>query len=194
MERQTQPASRLEYEGCAPTKTATTLCRTIGKLACFGPSLGERIVSGSDDKTIKIWDASTGAELMTLRGHSGKAWSVAFSPDGKRIVSGSSDRTVKLWDAANGKEVMTLRGHSDHVFGVAFSPDGKRIVSGSRDTFPKKQDSPGNCKTKKRPRVNRTALMSSSFYWVCQDASLRRLSSSDRIAPSRAGHFCLSLI
>ena len=50
---------------------------------------GKRIVSGSDDKTVKVWDADTGQETLTLKGHAGVCHSVAFSPDGKRIVSGS---------------------------------------------------------------------------------------------------------
>jgi len=94
---------------------------------------GKRIVSGSDDKTIKIWDSASGDELMTLRGHDDWISSVAFSPDGKRIISGSADNTVKVWDSATGAELMTLRGHIDDVYGIAISPDGKRIVSGSID-------------------------------------------------------------
>jgi len=101
---------------------------------------GKRIVSGSVDKTVKVWDAATGAELMTLRGHDEGVGSVAFSPDGKRIVSGSEDNTIKIWDAATGAELMTLRGHSDKVWSVAFSPGGKRIVSGSRDKMVKVWD------------------------------------------------------
>ena len=100
----------------------------------------KRIVSGSVDKTVKVWDVATGAELMTLRGHDEGVGSVAFSPDGKRIVSGSEDNTIKIWDAATGAELMTLRGHSDKVWSVAFSPDGKRIVSGSRDKMVKVWD------------------------------------------------------
>ena len=59
---------------------------------------GARIVSGSDDSTIKLWDAATGACLRKLTGHDGAyVLSVAFSPDAGRILSGSSDNTVKLW-------------------------------------------------------------------------------------------------
>ena len=65
----------------------------------FSPD-GTRIVSGSGDKTIRLWDASTGEERHTLKGHTGGVHSVSFSPDGKRIASGSSDRTIRLWDAA----------------------------------------------------------------------------------------------
>jgi hypothetical protein len=98
----------------------------------FSPD-GTRIVSGSSDKTVKVWDAATGAEALTLKGHTSGVRSVAFSPDGTRIVSGSSDKTVRLWDAATGAEALTLKGHTGPVWSVAFSPDGTRIVSGSYD-------------------------------------------------------------
>jgi len=94
---------------------------------------GNRIISGSGDKTIKVWDAETGDELMTLRGHKEGVTSVAFSPDGKRIISGSGDKTIKIWDAATGVELITLRGHGRSINLVAFSPDGKCIVSASAD-------------------------------------------------------------
>ncbi|MEE0993008.1 MAG: hypothetical protein UH542_08515 [Bacteroidales bacterium] len=58
---------------------------------------GTKIVSGSYDNTIKIWDANTGECLKTLEGHSLVVISVAFSPDGTKIVSGSDDKTVKIW-------------------------------------------------------------------------------------------------
>ena len=97
---------------------------------------GKRIVSGSADKTVKVWDSATGEEVATLRGHSDGVISVAFSPDGKRIISGSWDNTIKVWDAATGAELMTLRGHDFYggsIDSIAFSPDGERIVSGSGD-------------------------------------------------------------
>ena len=56
---------------------------------------GKRIVSGSMDNTVKVWDAAKGQEALSLKGHTGAVTSVAFSPDGKRIVSGSADKTVK---------------------------------------------------------------------------------------------------
>ncbi|MEE1203610.1 MAG: hypothetical protein UHN59_04835, partial [Bacteroidales bacterium] len=58
---------------------------------------GTKIISGSKDKTIKIWDANTGECLKTLEGHSDDVRSVAFSLDGTKIISGSFDKTVKIW-------------------------------------------------------------------------------------------------
>ncbi|KPA10419.1 hypothetical protein MHK_009379 [Candidatus Magnetomorum sp. HK-1] len=94
---------------------------------------GRRIVSGSDDNTVKIWNAETGKLIRSLTGHSSSVRSVSFSPDGRRIVSGSSDKTVKIWDAETGKLIRSLTGHSSDVWSVSFSPDGRRIVSGSYD-------------------------------------------------------------
>jgi WD40 repeat protein len=76
------------------------------------------VASGSDDKTIKLWDAKTGKELQTLEGHSGKIMSVDFSPDSQTVASRSLGSTIKLWDAETGKELQTLEGHPESVASV----------------------------------------------------------------------------
>jgi WD40 repeat protein len=60
---------------------------------------GGRIASGAEDNTIKIWDAESGRELHTLKGHTNVVAFVAYSPDGHRIASGSVDNTIKIWGA-----------------------------------------------------------------------------------------------
>jgi len=98
---------------------------------------GRRIVSGSSDKTVRVWDTESGQELCCLRGHSNSVNSVAYSPDGRRIVSGSGDKTVRVWDAESGQELRSLRAHrnayTNSVESVAYSPDGRRIVAGDMD-------------------------------------------------------------
>src|SRR5262249_10885594 len=79
--------------------------------------------------TVKVWDAATGEEVLTLKGHTAGVASVAFSPDGRRLASASGDRTVRVWDTATGQALLTLRGHTGGVRGVAFSPDGTRLAS-----------------------------------------------------------------
>ena len=56
-----------------------------------------------------MWDAASGQELLTLKGHTDAVWSVAWSPDGKRLATGSLDQTTKVWDAVSGQELLTLR-------------------------------------------------------------------------------------
>ena len=81
---------------------------------------GSRIVSGSYDKTVRVWDAMSGEELKSLAGHTGPVPSVAFSPDGSRIVSGSLDKTVRVWDAKGGEvSCFTDLTYSTHLVQVA---------------------------------------------------------------------------
>jgi len=94
---------------------------------------GRYLASGSDGRTIKIWEVATGKELRTLTGHSYSVYSVVYSPDGRYLASGSVDKTTKIWEVATGKELRTLTGHSDWVYSVVYSPDGRYLASGSVD-------------------------------------------------------------
>jgi WD40 repeat protein len=94
---------------------------------------GQRVISASRDKTLKVWDLETGSMVRTLEGHSRPVYGVAVFPDGRRVVSASSDRTLKIWDLETGRVLQTLLGHSDGIGHVTLAPDGLRVVSSSWD-------------------------------------------------------------
>ncbi|KAA1471984.1 WD40 repeat-like protein, partial [Dentipellis sp. KUC8613] len=98
----------------------------------FSPS-GEHIASGAGDKTIRLWDAKTGAHLHTLHGHSSLVNCLAFSPDGKQLVSVSADRTVIVWDAETGGHLKTSDQQSHDLLAVSFFPDSQTIAVGRSD-------------------------------------------------------------
>src|SRR6185312_10601247 len=98
----------------------------------FDPQ-GETLASGSDDNTVKLWDAGSGKLLRTLGGHWDWVLSVAFDPQGGTLASGSKDNKVKLWEVRSGKRLRTLEGHQGAVWSVAFDPQGGTLASGSED-------------------------------------------------------------
>lgn len=100
-------------------------------ITCMAVLSKGRVVSGSRDCTLRVWDAATGQCLQTLIEHTNWINCVTALPDG-RVVSGSRDSTLRVWDATTGKCLQTLTGHKDRVICVAAFPDG-RVVSGSWD-------------------------------------------------------------
>jgi WD40 repeat protein len=98
----------------------------------FDPS-GRMLASGSDDNTVKLWDAASGKMLSTLEGHEAPVLSVAFDPSGRTLASGSDDNTVKLWEVASGRLLRTLKGHKRVINSVAFDSSGLTLASGSDD-------------------------------------------------------------
>ncbi|XWK88065.1 MAG: tetratricopeptide repeat protein [Phormidium sp.] len=95
---------------------------------------GQILFSGSDDKTIKIWELSTGKEIRTLTGHTHYVYSLAISPDRKTLFSASGDNTIRIWHWGNGEQLRTLNGHSSTVYALVISPDGQKLVSGGNDS------------------------------------------------------------
>jgi WD40 repeat protein len=101
-----------------------------GKVFCciFSPD-GTKIVSGSSDNTLKIWDFYTGKELDTLTGHEGSVLSCTFLPNSDRLISGSNDCLLKIWDIKGRKELCKYwAGFPIHS--VSYSPSAKLIAAG----------------------------------------------------------------
>ncbi|KAJ6602661.1 WD40 repeat-like protein, partial [Mycena vulgaris] len=98
----------------------------------FSPD-GSQAISGSSDRTVRIWDVSTGKQLWNLAGHGSKVTSAAFSPDGLLAISGSADKTVRIWEVSTGQQLLRLDGHVRGVKSVSFSQDGSHAISASVD-------------------------------------------------------------
>jgi small GTP-binding protein len=94
---------------------------------------GKRVVSCSNDKTLKVWDLESLRCLATLEGHKEKVQGIALTHDGKWVVSCSNDRTIKVWSLKSLQCLTTLKGHKNFVYIVVPIPDSKRIISGSHD-------------------------------------------------------------
>ncbi|KAH7913644.1 WD40-repeat-containing domain protein [Hygrophoropsis aurantiaca] len=92
---------------------------------------GKRVVSGSNDRSLRVWNAETGGKAMDpLLGHTDEVNAISISPDGRRIASGADDHTIRVWDAYTGELVLgPLRGHTDWVMGLIYSPDGRLLAS-----------------------------------------------------------------
>ena len=104
---------------------------------------GQRMLSGSQDKTLRLWDLETGATLRTFTGHTGSVYIVALSPDGRFAVSGGADKTIRLWDVERGRQLYVFPAQSAPIAGLAFTPDGRQCVSGGHDKTVRVWNLPG---------------------------------------------------
>jgi WD40 repeat protein len=128
-----QPAPR--WPGLTPP--GTERLRLVGhdsavNSACFSPD-GKTVATASNDRTVRLWNATTGQEIIALYGHENWVRSVGFSADGARVVTAAWDSTARLWDLATRQELASLRGHDGWVNCASFSPDGTRVVTGGKD-------------------------------------------------------------
>ncbi len=104
-----------------------------GSISCIAISPdGRHVLSGSTDKTVKLWDLPTGREIWTFQGHSDQIISLAFSPDGRYAASGSKDNTVKIWDIFELRETATF-SLPNAVSAVKFVPEGRHLLTAAGD-------------------------------------------------------------
>lgn len=118
-------------------ETGGIVCSFVGHPAkvqrlCLAPD-GARFLTSTNDGTVGVWDARSGAALALLRGHQEKVYDAIFSPDGTRIASCSNDNSIRLWDAETYEELLELRGHERYVYSLAFTADGRTLASASGD-------------------------------------------------------------
>lgn len=109
-----------------PLKVHTNLVRSVA----FSPD-DLRIVSGSADRTVRIWDAQTGDQLLKFEKHMGGVTSIAFSSDGSKVVSSDYKNEILIWDVYSGRRVCCLE-KSDHYFHDFFFSADDRFVVGTR--------------------------------------------------------------
>ncbi|KAG8731513.1 hypothetical protein FRC10_001659, partial [Ceratobasidium sp. 414] len=129
---------------------------------------GRRIVSGSDDDTLRIWDAHTGAAILDpLQGHSGSVTSVAISFDNRYIVSGSHEPTVRVWDMQSGAVFEPLLSPATSV---AISSEGNRVLNSSGSSV-FARNSPGGLD----PQTFQQIFQDSPSSSICQDSRVMSL-------------------
>ena len=104
---------------------------SVVRHVAFSPD-GARVASASYDKTVRVYDARTGAAELVLSGHEDEVLHVGFSPDGRHVFSAGWDRAVRIW-TGSGVLSMVLEGHQKAVWSGAFSRDGSRLVSAAED-------------------------------------------------------------
>jgi hypothetical protein len=95
---------------------------------------GRMLAMNRYQKTIPLWEATTGKQRLLLSGHTESTCCVAFAPDGRTLASSGWDDTIRLWDLESGEESRILTGHRGKANSLAFSADGKTLVSTGDDT------------------------------------------------------------
>ena len=119
---------------CANPRPPPPSCATSHSQSVTFSSDGQQLASGSDDKSVRLWDVRQPEAAPTiLRGHEDVVRSVAFRIDGQQLASGSDDRTVRLWDLRQPEAAPTILSHEATVNSVAFSPVGWQLASVSWD-------------------------------------------------------------
>ena len=106
---------------------------------CFSPD-GKTLVTGAEDKLVRIWDLETKEIIKRLSGHEQDIYSLDYSADGKLIASGSGDHTIKVWDVESGECLHTLKpdqvpNRESGITSVSISPDSKTLIAGSLDQY-----------------------------------------------------------
>jgi len=123
----------IECLAWAPETAHQAIGQAAGNDVRKGQRSGPYLISGSRDKTIKMWDVSIGVCLFTLVGHDNWVRGLVFHPGGKFILSASDDKTLRVWDIANRRNNKTLEAHQHFVTSLDFHKSAPFVVTGSVD-------------------------------------------------------------
>lgn len=126
-----EPERKAESSATEPVQLYRGHTKGVTSL-CVSPD-GKKLISGSWDKTVRVWDIESGKLLHTISAHTKQVWSVALSGDGKQIVSASFDGTVQMHELTSGKSVRVLKEAANELWVTAISPDGETVIAGSED-------------------------------------------------------------
>ena len=118
-----------KFAGSGASYTATVEPTSDGSVTVKVPPK-----AAGNNRSSKLYTVLYSPSLeRTLKGHTDRVRSVAYSPDGSQIASGSVDSAIRIWDAETGGHIRTLEGHTGTVWAAAYSPDGSQIASGGAD-------------------------------------------------------------
>lgn len=121
----------LDAKDCTPVSKPLVGHTSLVTSAKFLPD--GNIISGSNDRMIRVWNINSGETISVLQAHTGSILSISLSSDGSRMVSGSEDKTIRVWNVQSRRSICTLEGHTDKILTVVISSDGQHVASMSED-------------------------------------------------------------
>lgn len=94
---------------------------------------GKTMVTGSADRTVRVWDVTSGKQVRSFQGHIAEVVAVALRPDSRQVASAAEDGTIRLWELSTNDDHRSLLDATDSLWAIAYSPNGKRVATAGAD-------------------------------------------------------------